>query len=56
MLNSGYDATEHIHRIALIRMIRFQCIDAGIAVVVDKPLATDARQALEVVEAARAAT
>ena len=32
-----------------------QCIDAGIAVVVDKPLATDARQALEVVEAARAA-
>jgi len=32
-----------------------QCIDAGIAVVVDKPLATDAVQALEVVEAARAA-
>jgi len=32
-----------------------QCIDAGIAVVVDKPLATDAMQALGVVEAARAA-
>ncbi len=31
------------------------CIDAGIAVVVDKPLATDATQALGVVEAARAA-
>jgi predicted dehydrogenase len=31
-----------------------QCIDAGIAVVVDKPLATDASQALGVVEAARA--
>jgi len=32
-----------------------QCIDAGIAVVVDKPLATDARQAFGVVEAARTA-
>ena len=32
-----------------------QCIDAGIAVVVDKPLATDAPQAFGVVEAARAA-
>jgi predicted dehydrogenase len=32
-----------------------QCIDAGIAVVVDKPLATDATQALGVVDAARAA-
>ena len=32
-----------------------QCIDAGIAVVVDKPLATDAAQACGVVEAARAA-
>ena len=32
-----------------------QCIDAGIAVVVDKPLATDATQAFGVVEAARAA-
>jgi len=32
-----------------------QCIDAGIPVVVDKPLATDAAQALGVVEAARAA-
>jgi predicted dehydrogenase len=32
-----------------------QCVDAGIAVVVDKPLATDATQALAVVEAARAA-
>jgi predicted dehydrogenase len=31
------------------------CIDAGIAVVVDKPLATDAAQALGVVDAARAA-
>ena len=31
------------------------CIDAGIAVVVDKPLATDATQALDVVEASRAA-
>ena len=31
-----------------------QCIDAGVAVVVDKPLATDAAQAWEVVEAARA--
>lgn len=30
-----------------------QCIDAGIAVVVDKPLATDATQALGIVEAAR---
>jgi len=30
-----------------------QCIDAGIPVVVDKPLATDATQALVVVEAAR---
>ena len=32
-----------------------QCIDAGIAVVVDKPLATDAADAYEVVEAARSA-
>jgi predicted dehydrogenase len=32
-----------------------RCIAAGIAVVVDKPLATDAAQALVVVEAARAA-
>jgi predicted dehydrogenase len=32
-----------------------QCIDAGIAVVVDKPLATDATQASGIVEAARAA-
>jgi len=32
-----------------------QCIDAGIAVVVDKPLATDSTQALRVVEAARTA-
>ena len=32
-----------------------QCVDAGIAVVVDKPLATDATQAWGVVEAARAA-
>jgi len=32
-----------------------QCIDAGIAVVVDKPLATDAAQASGVVDAARAA-
>ncbi|MBE3074061.1 MAG: Gfo/Idh/MocA family oxidoreductase, partial [Actinobacteria bacterium] len=32
-----------------------QCIDAGIAVVVDKPLATDATQAYRVVDAARAA-
>ena len=32
-----------------------QCIDAGIAVVVDKPLATDATQAFGVVDAARAA-
>jgi predicted dehydrogenase len=32
-----------------------QCVDAGISVVVDKPLATDATQALAVVEAARAA-
>ena len=32
-----------------------QCIDAGIAVVVDKPLATDATQALGVVDAALAA-
>jgi predicted dehydrogenase len=32
-----------------------QCIDAGIAVVVDKPLATDATQAFAVVDAARAA-
>ena len=32
-----------------------QCIDAGIAVVVDKPLATDGTQALGVVEAARTA-
>jgi predicted dehydrogenase len=32
-----------------------QCIDAGIAVVVDKPLATDATQAFAVVERARAA-
>ena len=32
-----------------------QCLDAGIAVVVDKPLATDATQASAVVEAARAA-
>ncbi|MEO6145364.1 MAG: Gfo/Idh/MocA family oxidoreductase [Dermatophilaceae bacterium] len=32
-----------------------QCLDAGIAVVVDKPLATDAMQALGVVEAARVA-
>ena len=32
-----------------------QCIDAGIAVVVDKPLATDATQAFAVVQAARAA-
>ncbi len=32
-----------------------QCIDAGIAVVVDKPLATDAAQAFGVVEAAREA-
>jgi len=32
-----------------------QCIDAGIPVVVDKPLATDAAQALGVVEAARSA-
>jgi predicted dehydrogenase len=32
-----------------------QCVDAGIAVVVDKPLATDATQASVVVEAARAA-
>jgi predicted dehydrogenase len=32
-----------------------QCIDVGIAVVVDKPLATDATQALRVVEAARTA-
>ena len=32
-----------------------QCIDAGIAVVVDKPLATDATQAYGVVDAARAA-
>jgi predicted dehydrogenase len=31
----------------------FQCLDAGIAVVVDKPLATDATQAWAVVEAAR---
>jgi len=32
-----------------------QCVDAGIAVVVDKPLATDASQAYRVVDAARAA-
>ena len=32
-----------------------QCIDAGVAVVVDKPLATDATQAYGVVDAARAA-
>ena len=32
-----------------------QCIDAGIAVVVDKPLATDATRAFGVVDAARAA-
>ena len=32
-----------------------QCVDAGIAVVVDKPLATDAAQVLVVVDAARAA-
>jgi len=32
-----------------------QCVDAGIAVVVDKPLATDATQALGVVEAAHGA-
>ncbi|HZY00634.1 MAG TPA: Gfo/Idh/MocA family oxidoreductase [Dermatophilaceae bacterium] len=32
-----------------------QCIDAGIAVVVDKPLATDATQAFRVVDASRAA-
>jgi predicted dehydrogenase len=32
-----------------------QCVDAGIAVVVDKPLATDATQAYDVVEAARSA-
>jgi len=32
-----------------------QCIEAGTAVVVDKPLATDATDALEVVDAARAA-
>jgi predicted dehydrogenase len=32
-----------------------QCIDAGVAVVVDKPLATDAAQAFGVVEAARGA-
>jgi len=32
-----------------------QCIDAGIAVVVDKPLATDATRAYGVVDAARAA-
>jgi predicted dehydrogenase len=32
-----------------------QCIDAGIPVVVDKPLATDAAQAVGVVEAARTA-
>jgi len=32
-----------------------QCIDAGISVVVDKPLATDATQAFGVVEAAQAA-
>jgi predicted dehydrogenase len=32
-----------------------QCLDAGIAVVVDKPLATDAAQAFEVVERARVA-
>jgi len=32
-----------------------QCIDAGIAVVVDKPLATDATQAFGIVAAARAA-
>jgi len=32
-----------------------QCLDAGIAVVVDKPLATDAIKALGVVDAARAA-
>jgi predicted dehydrogenase len=32
-----------------------RCIDAGIAVVVDKPLATDATQAFGVVDAARAA-
>src|SRR5450631_2719048 len=32
-----------------------QCIEAGIAVVVDKPLATDATHALAVVQAARAA-
>jgi len=32
-----------------------QCIDAGIAVVVDKPLATDATRAFRVVDAARAA-
>jgi predicted dehydrogenase len=32
-----------------------QCVDAGIAVVVDKPLATDATQAQGVVDAARAA-
>jgi predicted dehydrogenase len=32
-----------------------QCIDAGVAVVVDKPLATDSTQAYRVVDAARAA-
>src|SRR6185503_1045840 len=32
-----------------------QCVEAGVAVVVDKPLATDAAQALGVVDAARAA-
>ena len=32
-----------------------QCIDAGIAMVVDKPLATDATRAFRVVDAARAA-
>lgn len=32
-----------------------QCIDAGVAVVVDKPLATDSTQAYQVVDAARAA-
>jgi len=36
------------------RQVR-QCVDAGIAVVVDKPLATDPYEAFEVVEAARTA-
>ena len=40
---------------ALHAVQAMQCVDAGIAVVVDKPLATDASQAYRVVDAARVA-